>query len=147
MTQIDQTDDKKEIAKLRKTLEKAKLDLAEKDKQLHLANQKIEYLEEENARLKDKERSLEERSTTLRENDRLLDLANQEIEHLKEWSLKAAVIQHGLSILTALSLGIGINFATSPPTVSADLTLIFIGIGTESISFYITYSGAQKNHK
>jgi hypothetical protein len=146
MTQTGQTDDKREIARLRRALEKIRPDFAEKDKQLHLAHQRIEYLTEQNTRLQEKEGLLEERSAELREKSRLLDLASQEAKHFQESSLKAAVIQHGLGILTAVSLGVGINFATSPVTTTPGIILIFIGVGTESISFYVTCSGVRKNH-
>jgi hypothetical protein len=147
MTQTGQTDDKKEVAKLRKALEKIRPDLAEKDKLLHLAHQRIEHLTEQNTKLQEKECLLEERFAELREKNRLLDLASQEAKHFQESSFKAAVIQHGLGILTAVSLGVGFNFATSPLTTTPGIILIFIGIGTESISFYVTYSGVRKNHK
>ena len=83
MTQSDQTSDTKEVARLRKALEKARLDFAEKDKRLHLANQKIEYLEQESARLRDRDRLLNEQSHTLRDRAKITSVSLTEQEHAR----------------------------------------------------------------
>lgn len=119
--------------------------LAEKNKQLELTKQQLNQIKAENNRLKKLEKSSQEKAQDLEEKDKQLRLAKQELNHLKEGSFKAALIQHGLSVVTALSFGVGINYVTSATPNAVGWLLICIGVVTQSISFYITYSGARKN--
>lgn len=119
--------------------------LAEKDQQLQHAKQEIDRLKKENAELRKIEKALEETRRDLVGKDQQLQLAKQELNHIKEGSFKSSLIKHGLSVLAVVAFGFGINFSTSTPTSVAGWILIFIGVGIQSISFYITYSEARKN--
>jgi cell division protein FtsB len=113
--------------------------LAEKDKDLQRAEQEMTHLKEEYLKLKDTQKLLEERTRDFLEMEREFQLAKQELNHLKEGSLKISIAQHALSLMTALSFGIGINLATSTTSNGAGWPLIFMGAISQSISFYITY--------
>jgi hypothetical protein len=113
--------------------------LAEKDKELQRAEQEIAYLKEECLERKNIQRLLEEKTKDSLERERELQLAKQELDHLKGGSLKVSIVQHALSLMTALSFGVGINVVTSAPSNGAGWPLIFMGAISQSVSFYITY--------
>src|ERR1700694_172834 len=80
--------------------------VAEKDRYLQQAQQEISHLEKECSKLSRAEELLQERTQELIEKDKQLQRTEQELNHLKEGSLRASIVQHLLSLLTAISFGV-----------------------------------------
>lgn len=119
--------------------------LAEKEKQLRLAEQERDRFKEEYHILREVERTLRERLQVLEEKDGQLQLITHELSYLKKRSFEASVVQHILSVLTAISFGVGINYVTSTPQNGAGWPLICVGVAIQSTSFFITYRDARKS--